>query len=168
MSEQLKEALRYVAVFVGSITLFVVLIALGGCSRKVYIPVESIRTDTIFQNRAEHRTDTFTRNVEIYETRYDSVAPILDSLNRVIGWDRYHFRENTKMIDTERASLLAIIDSLKNIRVDSITTIQPVEVEKVVEVAKPLKWWQKTLMVCGGVAVAYLLFISLRLNLKNG
>lgn len=104
--------------------------------------------------------DTAVSFERVYEsdTRYDSVAPILDSLNRVIGWDRYHFRERTKMADTERRRLMSVIDSLRTARNDTVYKERqiPVEVERIKEVARPLRWWQRALQWIGAAALALL------------
>lgn len=138
----------------------VMAVAAASCTRKIYVPVEN--TDI------QHTTDTVTRYLtvndtavsfeRVYEsdTRYDSVAPILDSLNRVIGWNRYHFRERTKMADTERKRLMSVIDSLRAVHVDTVYKERqiPVEVERVKEVARPLCWWQRALQWIGAAALA--------------
>lgn len=140
----------------------VMAVAAASCTRKIYVPVEN--TDI------RHTTDTVTRYLtvndtavsfeRVYETdtRYDSVAPILDSLNRVIGWDRYHFRERTKMADTERRRLMSVIDSLRTARNDTVYKERqiPVEVERIKEVARPLRWWQRALQWIGAAALALL------------
>ena len=140
----------------------VMAVAAASCTRKIYVPVEN--TDI------RHTTDTVTRYLtvndtavsfeRVYEsdTRYDSVAPILDSLNRVIGWDRYHFRERTNMADTERRRLMSVIDSLRTARNDTVYKERqiPVEVERIKEVARPLRWWQRALQWIGAAALALL------------
>lgn len=140
----------------------VMAVAAASCTRKIYVPVEN--TDI------RHTTDTVTRYLtvndtavsfeRVYEsdTRYDSVAPILDSLNRVIGWDRYHFRERTKMADTEQRRLMSVIDSLQTARNDTVYKERqiPVEVERIKEVARPLRWWQRALQWIGAAALAVL------------
>lgn len=144
------------------IAALVMAVAAASCTRKIYVPVEN--TDI------RHTTDTVTRfltvkdtaiSIErVYEsdTRYDSVAPILDSLNRVIGWDRYHFRERTKMADSERLRLMSVIDSLRTARNDTVYKERqiPVEVERVKEVGRPLRWWQRALQWIGAAALALL------------
>lgn len=121
----------------------------SGCSRKIYTPVERTRIET--------RTDTVTRYIaftdsaslkeRIYEsdTRYDSIAPVLDSVNRIIGWERWHFRERTRFSDKERERMQAVIDSMFKARHDTVKEEIPVpyEVERPVEVEKPLTWWQR-------------------------
>lgn len=97
------ESLAEVAVAI-AIALLLCLVAssLTSCSRKVYVPVESVRetrvTDTVTRFRTLVITDTVLQRIKETDLRYDSVAPILDSLNNVIGWGRWHFRERTKMV----------------------------------------------------------------------
>lgn len=121
----------------------------SGCTRKIYVPVENtaIRTDTVRHYLAN--TDSITVVERIYEsdTRYDSIAPILDSLNRVIGWDRYHFRESTKKDERELKQLQAQVDSLKAVKIDSVKVSVPYPVER------ELTRWEKVKMDAGGIAI---------------
>lgn len=127
-------------------------IALTACTRKVYVPVENtvLRTDTVY--KVKLHTDSVTVTERVYESdaRYDSIAPILDSLNRVIGWDRYHFRENTKKDSREIDRLRAQVDSLKAARVDSVEKQIPYPVEK------PLTKWERAKLDVGGMALGTL------------
>lgn len=126
-----------------------VLFIMSGCSRKVYVPVEktTVRTDTV--THYINSTDSVTLIERIYEsdTRYDSIAPILDSLNRVIGWDRWHFRESTKLNDRETERLQSLVDSLRAVKRDSVDRPVPYPVER------PLTKWEQTKMDFGGFAL---------------
>lgn len=124
-------------------------ILMQGCTSTKYIPVESVtsRTDTVYSVKV--RVDSVKSIERVYETdnRYDSVAPILDSLNRVIGWDRYHFREVTKINHRETERLKAQVDSLTKVaeKKDSVAVPYPVE--------RPLTKWERTKMDFGGMAI---------------
>lgn len=132
-----------------TLPLLLSLLLLCACSRKVYVPVQStvLRTDTV--KHYINNTDSVTVIERIYEadTRYDSIAPILDSLNRVIGWDRYHFRESTKKDSREMQRMQSLVDSLKSARVDSVERQVPCPVER------SLTKWEQTKMDFGGVAL---------------
>lgn len=118
-------------------TLKIIMILLCACSisctRKVYVPVQSTihHIDTIHSTR--HTTDTIRDIRHIYERDYrlDSIAPILDSLGRVIGWDRHHFRELTKMDQQLIARMQATIDSLQQIAADTIYRELPVPADNI-------------------------------------
>lgn len=137
-----------IRIFAGAICLLVLML-LCGCTRKVYVPVERtvLRTDTV--KHYINNTDSVTVIERIYEadTRYDSIAPILDSLNRVIGWDRYHFRESTKKDSREIQRMQSLVDSLKSARVDSVERQVPYPVER------SLTKWEKIKMDFGGMAL---------------
>lgn len=132
----------FVALFV-----LTVLLLMGGCTKKVYVPVENttVRTDTV--TYYINNTDSVTIIEHVYEadTRYDSIAPILDSLNHVIGWDRYHFRESTKKDSREMERLRAVVDSLRAVKRDSVDRPVPYPVER------PLSKWERTKMDFGGM-----------------
>lgn len=135
------------------IALLICLLVLAtGCTRKVYVPVENttVKTDTV--THYINNTDSVTVIERVYEsdTRYDSIAPILDSLNRVIGWDRYHFRESTKKDSREMQRMQALVDSLKAVKRDSVEkpVLYPVERE--------LSRWERAKMDFGGMAIGAL------------
>lgn len=135
------------------IALVICLLVLAtGCSRKVYVPVENttVKTDTV--THYINNTDSVTVIERVYEsdTRYDSIAPILDSLNRVIGWDRYHFRESTKKDSREMQRMQALVDSLKAVKRDSVEKPVPYPVER------ELSRWERTKMDFGGMAIGAL------------
>lgn len=153
MTDAFKNFAKVLAVWVTALLVCLLLcMALGGCSRKVYVPVEKreSHTDTLYQERV--RVDSVHSIERIYEsdTRYDSIAPILDSLNRVIGWDRWHFRESTKLNDREKARLQSLADSLRAVRMDSIDRPVPYPVER------ELSRWEKVKMDFGGLGFVLL------------
>lgn len=120
---------------------------LGGCTRKVYVPVENttIRTDTV--THYINSTDSVTVIERIYEsdTRYDSIAPVVDSLGRVLGYERWHFRESTKKDSREIDRLRSLVDSLRAVKRDSVDRPVPYPVER------PLTKWEQTKMDFGGM-----------------
>lgn len=153
MNEETKRLLAQAAwglLLAAVLTAFILgSLILGGCSRKVYVPVENEKWHTDTVTRYIHSTDSVTVIERVYEsdTRYDSIAPILDSLNRVIGWDRYHFREVTKKDSREIQRLQSLVDSLKSVKRDSVDRPVPYPVER--ELTK----WERAKMDFGGFAL---------------
>lgn len=129
------------------------------CTTTRYVPVESVRMqrDTIRQTQLVEVRDTIRERIETTDTRYDSIAPILDSLGRVVGLDRWHFRQVARTNDTERRTLLARIDSLQKSREIRDTIREPYPVETVREVARKQTWWQTSLQCLGASALLALL-----------
>lgn len=117
--------------------------SLLSCSRNVYIPVESVRetsvTDTLIRYRTVTVSDSVLKYVYEQDLRYDSVAPVLDSLNRVIGWERWHFRNRTRTSEAERQRLMAINDSLRRVKADTVRITKT----RTVEVPRKLTAWQR-------------------------
>ncbi len=154
------EALAEVAVAIATaLLLCLVVSSLTSCSRKVYVPVESVKetrvTDTVTRYRTVTVSDTLLQHVYEQDLRYDSVAPVLDSLNRVIGWERWHFRERTRTSEAERQRLMAVNDSLRRVRADTVRIDRPVPYE----VPRKLTAWQRFRInafwwLVGAVAVA--------------
>lgn len=120
-----------------------------GCTRRIYVPTERVvtHTDTLYQSRL--RVDTMRLTERVYEAdfRYDSIAPILDSLGRVIGMDRYHFYESTKINEREIRRLQSQVDSLIAVKQDSVYVSVPVPVER--ELTK----WERVRMDAGGFII---------------
>lgn len=136
-------------------------ILMVGCAKKVYVPVERERTvhitDTVTVIKLIVRGDTVRERTHESEQVYDSVAPILDSLNRVIGWERWHFRERTKTDEKEIKRLNHEIDSLKTSKRDTVTEIvpQPYPVEK------ELSGWERVKIGFAETAVPVILVIGI-------
>lgn len=145
----IKSIIETIVIFAVAMVVSVLLTSLCSCTRKIYVPVENavMRTDTVRHYLTS--TDSVTVIERIYEsdTRYDSIAPILDSLNRVIGWDRYHFRESTKKDERELKQLRAQVDSLKAVKIDSVKVSVPYPVER------ELTRWERVKMDAGGFAI---------------
>lgn len=144
-----RAAIETVAVFAVAMAICAAIGALCGCTRKVYVPVESVtvRTDTV--ETVKVRVDSVRLTERIYEKdlRYDSVAPIIDSLNRVIGWDRWHFRESTKKDESAIYRLQSLVDSLRAVKRDSVDRPVPCPVER------KLTRWERVKMDAGGMAI---------------
>lgn len=127
--------------------LIVVMMVCGSCTRKIYIPVEQTRqtVDTLY--RALWRTDTVVdRDTVQTFVKGDSVV------TERIRW-RYRIREKR--------------DTILQIHTDTVCVREPYPVEVVREVARPLLWWQKTLMalgilMCTGMCTALYLKIRKR------
>ena len=125
-----KEMKRLVIIVWAVLALFV-LSLLCGCTRKVYVPVESkaLHSDTVWQTRL--RVDSVTlRDSVIVLQRGDTVE-----ITRFR--DRYKVRNR--------------VDTVYRSAVDSVTLRVPYPVERIKEVDRPLAWWQRVLIWCGGV-----------------
>lgn len=139
-----------------TLSIVLLLLACAGCSPKVVTRERIVTlTDTVTEYIA--LTDTLRLTERVYESdvRYDSIAPILDSLNRVIGWDRWHYRESTKKDEREMARLRAVVDSFYRASRDTVREFvpQPYPVEKIVKVEKPRSWWLIGLAAAGGIVL---------------
>ena len=123
--------------------LLTILALLPSCSRRIYVPVDSVREvhDTV-------RIDTASRRADII-IRRDSVI-VRDSVAVVINGDTvvrevWRWRERVREVhDTVRVATAASRDTSHS---DTAKTAQAVEVEK------PLSWWQRVQIWLGRVAV---------------
>ena len=154
MQEGLVKSL---GVFTGFILgLLLICLMFGGCRsvRTEYIPVESTvyRTDTVHHTQRLIERDTVTILERIIEQRTDSVAPILDSLGRMIGYDHWRIIDRSASLSVENIRLRSQIDSLKAVGFRTEIKREPYPVEVPVE-TNVLRWWQKALMCAGAIFI---------------
>lgn len=161
--DALLMALGHAAGFLIALLLLILIGLLGGCSRRVtdavsdtrIETVSATRVDTVYAERVVNRVDSVIVERVSQTIIRDSIAPRLDSLGMISGYDYYHYERQSDTESSERARFLAMIDSLS--RVSVATTDSATETDHTalttVEVAAPLSWWQKTLMAVGGIVV---------------
>lgn len=164
-NDSVKDSPGVLGMFIVTLSVIAALMILFGCgcTRKVYVPEERVvlRTDTVFSRSETQRVDTVWRVSDTSLLIKDSVAVRTDSLNRVVGYDWYHFRDLTKKDDTRLITLQTMVDSLKQIKADSVVIREPYPVETVREVNR-LRWWQRILMDVGACAIIILAFIIIQ------
>lgn len=119
-------------------------ILLVGCTRRIYVPVETTVSSTDTLLRVSARIDTV--------IQLDSVVTFISGDTVMITRTRYRDRIRQRVDTVTRTE-------------DHVTLREiPVEVETVKEVFRPLRWWQQSLMWLGVAllasalaAIAYLL-----------
>lgn len=148
---------RALIIFLLSLFIGGIITALCGCTSKIYVPVECVKWHTDTVTHYISSTDSVTVTERIYEadTRSDSIAPILDSLGRVIGYERWHFREVTKKDEREITRLQSLVDSLRAVKRDSIDRPVPYPVER------KLTRWERTKQDIGGIAIGAVIALTL-------
>lgn len=121
--------------------------AFTSCTKKVYVPVETVNEKVVF------KTDTL-RQISF---RYDSIY-VRDSIALIHRNDTVFL---TKFKD--QVKYLYRTDTLYKTKTDSVNVYIekpiPYEVEKIVYIEKPLKWWQKTLMWIGVACLACMILV---------
>ena len=127
------------------------------CSHRVYVPVQSIRTDTIYMSRKDsvHIKDSLiTRQViNIHDsiTIHDSVVVVQDEQGNVkerliVRYrDRWHATQDNLTLQRQIDRYKASNDSLRATKKERIEIPVPVE--------KKLSRWQKVKMDVGGWAI---------------
>lgn len=137
-----KEIISICGCAVGSFLLMLILLiclcVMTSCTKTVYLPVEthSVSTDTLIQ----------TRWLTDYRVEKDSVLVMVRGDTVLIKDTKWRTR------DVEKT------DTLYVAKTDTVRVKEPYPVEKIVEVSKPLKWWQTTLAWIG--ALFMFLFLS--------
>lgn len=110
-------------------------------------------------------TDTLTRLIKsMIGSRYsekekvyvfDKTTYTVNNNGDTVGRERDRVTDRSHEWQSEKAMYLHIIDSLRHVksRTDSIDRPVPYPVEKIVEVEKPLTWWQSALIWWGAVTL---------------
>lgn len=106
-------------------------LALAGCKTVKYVPVETVRTDSVYA------TDSSVVNTIIHYKDSlrikDSIVIVVDTAGNVLSKEKYHDEKYAK--DTERSNNETTIKEKDARSADSVEVPVPVE--------KPLTWWQK-------------------------
>ena len=126
MRKDPEQGLGAISLFVATMLILLVLSVCYGCTKKVYIPVETHHYHTDSVRVAVERVDTMFQHDSVYVERNGDTTLI-------VRWrDRYKVREVHDTIAREV------------VKVDSISVPYPVE--------KPLTKWQQAKMDFGGIA----------------
>lgn len=108
-----------------------VCLLLAGCRTVRYVPVETVRTDSV------HVRDSSVVNTIIHYKDSlrikDSIVIVVDTAGNVLSKEKYHDERHTK--DTERSN------NETNVKEKDARSAGSVEVP--VPVEKPLGWWQQ-------------------------
>lgn len=109
------------------------MVFMSGCTRKVYVPVESttVRTDTVYE--AQVRVDS------VFYRDSVAVIQIGDTVYKTKYRDRFRYRER--------------IDTVYQAMVDSVNVSVPYPVER------PLTKWEQTKMDFGGMFLGGLIAV---------
>ena len=158
MEEELKklQTRTFVGSYITGVYVFIIMLFCG-CSHKIYVPVESVRTDTLYLSHRDsiHVKDSIVMHHVI--NTHDSVA-IHDSVV-IVQDDQGHIKE--KLIVRYRDRWHATQDNLTLQRQidrykasnDSLRATKTEYKEVPIPVEKPLSRWQKIKMDVGGWAI---------------
>lgn len=123
-------------IFVLSLLIGAVITALCSCTRKVYVPTETVRTE--YKDRV------------VENLRVDT-AIMRDSVAVYVNGDTVRI---TKYRDRWRTRIIERHDTVNVAKVDSVAV--PVEVPKPYPVERKLTRWERTKMDAGGIAIGIL------------
>lgn len=123
-------------IFVLSLLIGAVITALCSCTRKVYVPTETVRTE--YKDRV------------VENLRVDTVA-MRDSVAVYVNGDTVRI---TKYRDRWRTRIIERHDTVNVAKVDSVAV--PIEVPKPYPVERKLTRWERTKMDAGGIAIGIL------------
>ena len=123
-------------IFALSLLIGAVITALCSCTRKVYVPTETVRTE--YKDRV------------VENLRVDT-AFMRDSVAVYVNGDTVRI---TKFRDRWRTRIIERHDTVNVAKVDSVAV--PVEVPKPYPVERKLTKWERTKMDAGGIAIGIL------------
>lgn len=92
---------------------------------------------------------------------FDKTTYTVNNNGDTVDRERDRVTDRSHEWQSEKAMYLHIIDSLRHVksRTDSIDRPVPYPVEKIVEVEKPLAWWQSALIWWGAVTLIVVVII---------
>ena len=135
---------RLIITYLVAVLLLLIALICGGCSTTKYVPVETIKRDTVYQSKIERDS------VYLHDSVYVKEWQKGDTIYR--DRDRWH----TKYVEKE------VHDTLYQSKVDSIAVPYPVE--------KELTWWEKKKIEFGELAMVIvaglLCFVVIKSKLK--
>lgn len=152
---QIRDALRAMVTLIALLTMLAIFLC--SCSHKVYVPVESVRTDTLYLSHRDsiHVKDSLVMH-HVINTRdsvaiHDSVVIIKDEQGNIkerliVRYrDRWHATQDNLTLQRQLDRYKASNDSLRATRKERIEVPVPVE--------KKLSRWEKLKMDVGGWAI---------------
>jgi hypothetical protein len=132
---------RLLLTYFVAVLLVLIVLLCSGCTTTKYVPVETIKTDTVYQSRIERDS------VYLHDSVYVKEWQKGDTVFR--DRDRWH----TKYVERE------VHDTLYQSRVDSIAVPYPVE--------KELSWWAKKKIEFGELAMIIMAVLLCFVVIKN-
>lgn len=166
-NEKISDAILGFLLTIAITALIFLCLLCGGCSRKIYVPVESVRTEY----RDADTTAIFNRLLKIFESRREKEVKsdslidreketvVLNEKGDTTRHDKerivYRATAREKELESENKTLkdsLSVLNTrLESIKTDSIPSIVTVERE--------LSRWEKAKMDFGGMAMGGLIAV---------
>ena len=135
---------RLILTYLVAVLLVLIALICGGCSTTKYVPVETIKRDTVYQSKIERDS------VYLHDSVYVKEWQKGDTIYR--DRDRWH----TKYVEKE------VHDTIYQSKTDSIAVPYPIE--------KELTWWEKKKIEFGELAMVVmaglLCFVVIKSKLK--
>lgn len=161
--ERFKGVLLFLAVM--AVTLLAIVL-LSGCARKVYVPVESVRTDTMYLSHRDsvHVKDSVIMH-HVIHTRdsvaiHDSVVIVRNEQGEVkerliVRYrDRWHATQDNLSLQRQLDRYRLENDSLREANSEVHDTIVPVK--------EPISKWMKWLMAMGVLGLIGFIWVVVR------
>lgn len=111
-------------IFIWTMLLALVL-TLCCCTKRLPTHTVTHSSDTITLHRQRYAYDTIRELQYITLIQRDSIAPVVDSTQRVVAYDRWHYRTLTLSHDQDRASKSTHTDTIRKSSQHSVSTAPP-------------------------------------------
>ena len=131
----------------------IVLIGLGSCKSVKYVPVETIKHDSIYISKTDTLKVTHTIKEKEYVTVKDSSSVVLDEQGKVLKQEIWHNKTTIRQMSDSLEYYRAMYDSLLSVKQKTEYVPYPVERE--------LSTWEKRYISLGKVSLG--LYIGLAL-----
>lgn len=150
------------------IVLMISLIVLGGfvmfsCSTTKLIPVETVKTDTIYKARKDSINFITRLNVKDSLKIKDSVVIHINDAGAIIGKDTWHWKEHS--------NITADSTFYYKTALDSVLKQQKIQLPKIVQVEKKLTTWERIKQnigwCCFLILVALILYYIIKLGINK-
>lgn len=139
-----------------------------GCTKTIYQPVESVRTDSIVTNttidneRFQMLMSALERRVNTKDSVIirDSVVMVINEAGGIVSKETFHDRDRNYTKDEAVLQIQAKYDSIINAQREEFNAILEQIQQIPVPVEKPLSKWEQTKMDVGGVSIGILIAIA--------
>lgn len=144
-----------------------VAVILCGCTRTIYQPVETVRTDSVSTNTQVNESQfQYLMNVLNHKVNTrdsvvirDSVVMIINETGSVVSKEVFRDRDRNHSRDEAVTKLQAKYDSIFNAQREEFNAVLDQIQQKPIPVKKPLTKWEHLKQEIGGIAIGILVAI---------
>lgn len=139
--------------------ILLILFPLTSCTKKIYMPTEVIRVDSV-SSVSESERQQFQKLVERLEQRVsirdsviirDSVVLVVNELGDILSWEKYREREHTSASDKSFELIQARYDSLMHSYREELQSILTEMQKTPIPIEREFTRWEQIRLDCGNI-----------------